>query len=46
MDKTCRYCKGSGKQIKLVPILRGILTTSVTCSYCKGTGKVEKNNEK
>ena len=39
MEKKCGYCKGTGKQIRHVPILRGMITTYVTCSYCKGTGK-------
>lgn len=39
MENKCKHCKGLGKQIRYVPILRGIITTRVICPYCKGTGK-------
>ena len=42
MDKTCVNCKGSGKQIRHAPIMRGMIMTKVMCPYCKGTGKKEE----
>lgn len=43
--KTCIYCNGTGRIMRLMPVIIGRITMTpqlAPCTYCCGTGKVKK----
>ena len=44
--KTCVYCNGTGRIMRLMPMVIGRITTMMPqylpCTYCCGKGKVKK----